>query len=210
LCPSEISNARFSLSTNGYGRTNYFGNMGATADAFSMDPTTGGMFFSEFTATIRNNGNRPGALRFADVADGTTNTAMFAEIRRGNMVGNTSTATAIDPQDIRTGITLSGATALTPPAACSGLTSSARYAGLQYYRHLSITSLYTHTAVPNSTGGDCTDGSFNRSHIQARSYHSGGVNVCMTDGSVRFVSNNIPLATWRALGTRAGGEVISN
>jgi len=46
--------------------------------------------------------------------------------------------------------------------------------------------------------------------VIARSYHSGGVNVVLLDGSVRFVTNDIPLATWRALGTRAGGEVIGD
>jgi prepilin-type processing-associated H-X9-DG protein len=45
--------------------------------------------------------------------------------------------------------------------------------------------------------------------ITSRSYHSGGVvNVGLMDGSVRTVSGNISLATWRALGTRAGGEVL--
>ena len=28
------------------------------------------------------------------------------------------------------------------------------------------------------------------------------------DGSVRFVKDGVALATWNALGTRAGGEVI--
>src|SRR5262249_49133134 len=43
----------------------------------------------------------------------------------------------------------------------------------------------------------------------ARSRHTGGVNVSMCDGSVRFVSNNIQLTTWRQLGTMNGGEVIT-
>jgi hypothetical protein len=30
----------------------------------------------------------------------------------------------------------------------------------------------------------------------------------MGDGSVRFVKDSIALATWRALGSRAGGEVV--
>jgi hypothetical protein len=30
----------------------------------------------------------------------------------------------------------------------------------------------------------------------------------MADGSVRFIQNNIDLATWRALGTKANGEVL--
>jgi prepilin-type processing-associated H-X9-DG protein len=43
----------------------------------------------------------------------------------------------------------------------------------------------------------------------ARSYHLGGVNASFGDGSVRFVSNSIVLATWQALGTRAGSEAVS-
>jgi prepilin-type processing-associated H-X9-DG protein len=45
--------------------------------------------------------------------------------------------------------------------------------------------------------------------ITARSYHPGGVNVLFADGSVRFAKSTIDGATWRALGTVAGGEVIS-
>lgn len=44
--------------------------------------------------------------------------------------------------------------------------------------------------------------------ITSRSYHSGSVNVLLMDGSVRGVGSNIDLGVWRALGTRAGGEVI--
>jgi prepilin-type processing-associated H-X9-DG protein len=39
------------------------------------------------------------------------------------------------------------------------------------------------------------------------SLHPGGVQFAMTDGSVRFIDNSIPLNVFRALGTRAGGEV---
>jgi prepilin-type processing-associated H-X9-DG protein len=42
----------------------------------------------------------------------------------------------------------------------------------------------------------------------ARSLHTGGVNGAMADGSVRFFSNNINAAAWRAMGSRSGGEVI--
>jgi prepilin-type N-terminal cleavage/methylation domain-containing protein/prepilin-type processing-associated H-X9-DG protein len=45
--------------------------------------------------------------------------------------------------------------------------------------------------------------------VGARSKHEGGVNVALADGSVRFVSDSIDLVTWRALGTRANGEVIT-
>ncbi len=46
--------------------------------------------------------------------------------------------------------------------------------------------------------------------LSARSLHPGGVNVAMADGSVRFVGQGIDIGVWRALGTRAGGEVISS
>ncbi|GAA4425745.1 DUF1559 domain-containing protein [Bremerella cremea] len=41
----------------------------------------------------------------------------------------------------------------------------------------------------------------------ARSYHPGGVNTVLGDGSVRFVPETIDLGTWRALGTVNNGEV---
>jgi len=43
----------------------------------------------------------------------------------------------------------------------------------------------------------------------ARSYHSGGVNCLLGDGSVRFIKNSISVPTWRALSTIDAGEVIS-
>jgi prepilin-type N-terminal cleavage/methylation domain-containing protein len=45
--------------------------------------------------------------------------------------------------------------------------------------------------------------------VTARSYHPGLVNGLLMDGSVRAFRDTIPVATWRALGTRAGGEVVN-
>ena len=45
--------------------------------------------------------------------------------------------------------------------------------------------------------------------ITARSYHPGGVNALLGDGSVRFVKDTINGLTWRALGSVAGGDVTS-
>ncbi|MCA9056884.1 MAG: DUF1559 domain-containing protein [Planctomycetaceae bacterium] len=42
----------------------------------------------------------------------------------------------------------------------------------------------------------------------ARSYHTGGVQVCLTDGSVRFISDNIDRQTWMKLGHKADGLVL--
>lgn len=43
----------------------------------------------------------------------------------------------------------------------------------------------------------------------ASSMHPGGVNVLMGDGSCRFIKNSVSGATWMALGSINGGEVIS-
>ncbi|WP_435019774.1 DUF1559 domain-containing protein [Tundrisphaera sp. TA3] len=53
-----------------------------------------------------------------------------------------------------------------------------------------------------------TSGNF--AAITARSYHPGGVNALMGDGSVRFVKSTINGFAWRALGSVAGGEVIGS
>lgn len=43
--------------------------------------------------------------------------------------------------------------------------------------------------------------------LTSRSHHRGIVQVTLADGSVRPINDQIDIATWRALGTRAGGEV---
>jgi prepilin-type processing-associated H-X9-DG protein len=47
------------------------------------------------------------------------------------------------------------------------------------------------------------------SFIGSSSFHPGGANVLILDGSVRFLKASVGLATWNALGTRSGGEVVS-
>ncbi|MFO0891668.1 MAG: DUF1559 domain-containing protein [Isosphaeraceae bacterium] len=46
-------------------------------------------------------------------------------------------------------------------------------------------------------------------YIGSRSFHPGGVNGLLGDGSVRFFKDSIDLTTWKALSSRSGGEVIS-
>ncbi|MCH7990121.1 MAG: DUF1559 domain-containing protein, partial [Planctomycetes bacterium] len=43
--------------------------------------------------------------------------------------------------------------------------------------------------------------------FKASSRHPGGVNCLFMDGSVRFLADEIDLNVWRALSTRAGGEL---
>ena len=55
----------------------------------------------------------------------------------------------------------------------------------------------------------CGGGSVNEMTAASRSRHPGGVNVLKADGSVHFVSQNINLKTWQAMGSIAGGEIVS-
>lgn len=46
-------------------------------------------------------------------------------------------------------------------------------------------------------------------HNAARSRHSGGVHAAFADGTCRWISNSIAIATWRALGSMDGGEPVT-
>ncbi len=67
---------------------------------------------------------------------------------------------------------------------------------------------YNHLVPPNHVA--CINGppgSLNGAYlIPPSSLHSGGVNILYADGSVHFVSNQIDLKTWMALGSRNGNE----
>jgi prepilin-type N-terminal cleavage/methylation domain-containing protein/prepilin-type processing-associated H-X9-DG protein len=102
------------------------------------------------------------------------------------------------------------------PAGCGNWSSSSvawllQYRGGEWYRNLPITANYSHTITPNNTQNDCINyGTFAQNHGAARSFHPGGANGAFADGSVHFFKNSINPTTWFALGTRAGGEVVSS
>ena len=62
----------------------------------------------------------------------------------------------------------------------------------------------------NDTWTHCGLDSSSRAVLSnADSYHPGGVNTLMADGSVKFIKDSINQMTWWALGTKSNGEVIS-
>jgi prepilin-type N-terminal cleavage/methylation domain-containing protein/prepilin-type processing-associated H-X9-DG protein len=212
LCPSDPSDAQFPTTNGFYGRCNYMASIGKNPNPTNQNGSTGGIFFVEFTSTEwRTLLNHPRTVRMSGVTDGTSNTAMWAEVKRGLVAASQSAnySPPLVPWDVAS---VSDATSLIPTGKCAAdpatVTSGTvyRYAGLEYCRSFAFTSFYSHTKVPNDPTLDCTD--LNSYHGAARSYHSGGVNVCFCDGSVRFISNNIDLATWQNLGSRSGGEVV--
>jgi prepilin-type N-terminal cleavage/methylation domain-containing protein/prepilin-type processing-associated H-X9-DG protein len=56
-----------------------------------------------------------------------------------------------------------------------------------------------------TTGGTCVMNCTNDSEFYA--FHTGGINVCLADGSVRFVRDSIAPATLAALVTRDAGDI---
>lgn len=80
-------------------------------------------------------------------------------------------------------------------------------------------SNYNHCQVPNAKVNDCvfddiSEGFHNRTlHagvFSASSAHGGGVNVLMMDGHVSRVVETVNLSLWRALSTRAKGEIVES
>jgi prepilin-type processing-associated H-X9-DG protein len=116
--------------------------------------------------------------------------------------------TTVSPVTWGTGNAATNPNNVTRPAACNATSPTTNETGLRYYRGFPTAVLYTHTVPPNSPDRDCIDQLGTQFHLAARSAHPGGVNVALADGSVRFVRDSIPLANWRALGTRAGGETL--
>jgi prepilin-type N-terminal cleavage/methylation domain-containing protein len=150
----------------------------------------------------------------AAVTDGTSNTAAFGEGWRGHEVGSTLPAIT-DPTIIL--IYSANLDNLAPPiCTVAARYSTYRYKGQEYYRAFGPTANYNHTMPPNSPLYDCGTAAdttalnnFSRTHLALRSYHPGGACFGMADGSVRFAKNSVNLLVWNAIGTRAGGEIIS-
>jgi len=64
---------------------------------------------------------------------------------------------------------------------------------------------FAFAACRNDCGGCSPDAAV---FSNAQSNHPGGVNVLMSDGSVRFAKNTISWPIWWSLGTKANGEII--
>jgi prepilin-type N-terminal cleavage/methylation domain-containing protein/prepilin-type processing-associated H-X9-DG protein len=219
LCPSDPSSGGIDYGGGLYGRSNYMGSIGTTADTRSKEINRVGIFnFQTSGAKVTSR------VKITDVIDGTSNTAMYSETLRSTVNGGVWPVKGdfYNPTNIYLlPGTDSGWSDYSPqvgPKTSKGLfhcddwdyppTSRISYRGWQYYRAIPEMSIYSHTVPPNYVGYDCGDYSITKAHIAARSKHPAGVNVCFTDGSVHFITNGISFPTWQALGTRGGGEVL--
>jgi prepilin-type N-terminal cleavage/methylation domain-containing protein len=196
-CPSE---ANLSALPAGWAPSSYRVNEGSNIK-----------FIPDASNTNLPDGNGPFWInkkyRFADITDGTSNTAAFTE----RIFGDFTNAMA---DELRDGF-ITTATPTTPDEAMS-ICQSIDWRDLSYQGYSNnggpwlagaASSTVIHFSVP-PFARQCL---FPRNFCMisaASSYHPNGVVVGLCDGSVRFVSRTISVATWRALGSRNGGEVL--
>jgi len=225
MCPSDPSQTRrgsndVNQSEGSQGRLNYMACLGTTSQFGTTGPGAGIFTNGQTTA-----GRELQGVPLGTIMDGTSNTAMFAEVMRTThpwpaVSGVRDNTVIILPSDGSV-FTNNDTDGRPIPACATGAdwNSSIKYVGLQFERDLWGTTFYTHTLPPNwnrkVTSGanqqyNCGDLSISHFHVAASSYHSGGVNVGMADGSVRFVRDGITFTTWQAMGTMNGGEVVTD
>jgi prepilin-type N-terminal cleavage/methylation domain-containing protein/prepilin-type processing-associated H-X9-DG protein len=208
MCPSETKDrARTDASgTPEHYPLNYVLNMGQYLIFHPATQADGGGAFAP-----------NGHLTPASFTDGLSNTIALAEVKAFNPRFHDVTSMPATPP--------------TSPAAVSGgYTGGGAWSATNGHTewvcgraiHIGFTTTFTpNTLVPHIADGITYDIDVSSSRegknatdvtygiITARSYHPGVVNAVFMDGSVRPVSDNIDLATWRAMGTRSGGEIIN-
>jgi high-affinity nickel-transport protein len=194
LCPSDAISPRVPGSNRG--ATNYVACVGSGRVALGDFAQGDGVFWSK-------------PVTIVGITDGTSNTIAFSE----TLLGNGQTSTGSTPGDYRreryllpNTITVAGC-----QSASGGFWSGQRSA-IWINGHYGD-GLFNAFYPPNSKNWDCGNsyggGTYSNLAItSARSGHSGGVNVLLCDGSVRFVRDGIDPTTWQAVATRAGGEVV--
>lgn len=161
--------------------------------------------------------------QFRDVTDGTSNTVFVSEVKAYTPYIRDcgSLALIVDPNNV-------------PPTTADPLTVAPEYSsiGCQFktdghsewaemaVHHAGFTTAWTPNKVtPGGPGMASPDvdltsqrerlGGSTFAAITSRSYHTGGVQSLLGDGSVRFISSNLDGSIWRAVGTIGGGEVVS-
>ena len=204
LCPSEPRDKSNVTGGVTYQPTSYGVNIGTW---LVFDPTTGESGDGAFGINART--------PFAGITDGLSNTIGFGEVKTYQPAvkdgGNPTGANVPPPAD--------------PTAPCGyGGTFVPDWSHAQWVSGMALQSGMTtafppNTKVPCVSAGVEADIDFTASRlgtsatrqtyvvVTSRSHHPGVANTLLMDGTVRAVSDTVTRSAWRALGTRAGGEV---
>ncbi|NNJ27964.1 DUF1559 domain-containing protein [Alienimonas chondri] len=233
LCPSDGTDPDGAAETNyamNYGDNGYAGSEGDTGLPLRVGR---GMFYPIWG---RSGGRKYPSTGLRDARDGTTSTLLAGEVGRagqrrfqGGVKWGVSLTVADEAYEDPRG------TCLENPAVVNvntpGFYAAGDYRDTQGKSWATTWAPYTgfHTILPPNSPS-CraqTDRHVDRHAgiISSGSFHSGGVQVVLCDGSVNFISEAIdtgdlsatgvkfgpsPYGTWGALGSRDGGEVVDD
>ena len=207
--PNDAASVAFNV---GYGYTDY----GATCYT-DIDPTGTITGYSQVTpyrnkATRVNGLLKQGMTKISSATDGTSNTIAIGE-DAGRDERYLSPYTEIDP--VAGG---DGRGAGPAPGNASAANIARRYwrwaepdsgfgvSSQPNNRFRPMNEVTSYSAIP---GALKTQGNNAGANDELFSYHSGGINVLMGDGSVRFLKDSVNVVVLRGLVTATGGETIS-
>jgi prepilin-type N-terminal cleavage/methylation domain-containing protein/prepilin-type processing-associated H-X9-DG protein len=207
LCPSDKNQAvSTAYGVTDIGPTNYVAchGSGLSGGGYGSPINADGVFPVQYGVNV------------TDLKDGTSNTAAFSE----SILGEGGEAVTTQPGDERTAYKYTGYTGTLPsPTTCAGAPvnwNGYNHRGFMWASGEARCVSYNHFYGPNSKSFDCiandpsAPGYTAVGYRAARSRHSGGVNLLLADGSVRFTRDSVNLTTWQALSTRNNGEVLGD
>jgi len=215
LCPSDMDRM-----TTAEGHNNYCACSGSSPDSVALKGQFNGPFIGPDPNT--NSSRNAQVYSFRDISDGLSQTAAFSEKVKGlpNNARDSSkpTATVFDlaapstpgiPNQYQTScLAINQLTAA--PETGQGFDSAPVGVGACWHIGYPPQTRYTHVMAPNTWSCDYGSGGASiRGAHTASSRHSGGVNVLMCDGSVKFIKQSININAWWALGTKSNNEVLS-
>ena len=221
LCPSDEPNRNNSviLGSANPAPSNYVGNAGwpSYATGFASERGTPGSFNGVIplvkpASPVAWHGSPE--IGFFSIVDGSSNTAMVSErlIQQGN------SADAINSGDPRTQSLhiLERFESLSDIIAQMNSSHTHVFESAHIGRSWSsgwpmVAPTYMHVQTPNTLIGHYNtsqdEGDF---VISPSSQHTGGVNLALVDGSTRFISDQIAVEVWWALGSRADGRPVDS
>jgi prepilin-type N-terminal cleavage/methylation domain-containing protein/prepilin-type processing-associated H-X9-DG protein len=175
------------------------------------------------------NGQTGTFVSFADIRDGLSQTSAFSERVKGIQNNNANIYDALKPSaslvnlqnvtiqnnninDARPQDTYNACISqVLPTPVPTSMLDGQDASGGRWDAGYAADTRYNHVIPPNGPSCDCDNDDAGRcTAYTATSRHSGGVNVLMCDGSVRFVKSTVNAVTWWAVGTRANGEVVDS
>jgi prepilin-type N-terminal cleavage/methylation domain-containing protein len=205
LCPSDAGTSNgmdihTAVTPNQYyGRTNYRAN-GGTRPLFATSSTNDGVFMCVGPAARKASSAQPGfCTSMRDLTDGTTNTILFGESHKVDRNFDTFTTAGWN-----SGSTIAGWSRWYPAGGDAGLGNLMCGA----FAPVGYTTPWAHggTGAPGSQSAWFT---FQDQRLSAiGSAHTGGAQVVLADGSVRFLSNSLSFSLLQYLCRRDDGQIL--